>query len=326
MLIFAFLACVSLSHAIDLSSPTQFCQTRSFLPRVEYYISSNFIWFPSSVTSTDILQQAQSSHTELRTTAHPIPGTIIESTISNFLNSPCTLHLKIDVTGYASAQQSLILLNGTLGTTDLMCRLATYKLGRRYEENVHIMLPSQLKASISFPGWINPGWTNPGWINPSWINPSWINPSWIKREAARDSSVRNEHGHIHTRTLPKNESQNSRVPQHHLMRRLPPSSGHQYSKHEILSSKSQFAPPPAGFEYNVECPQSVQPAYSEAEVAEIIGARDGLALMKDCKWCQKVVGEMREICSETKADGVGELASIISDSGWSFGGSTCQEC
>jgi len=292
MRIYIFLACAYISHAVGPSASAQTCQTRTTLPRVEYYISSKFIWFPIAVTSTDILQQAQSSHTELRTSANPIPGTVIKSTISNFLNSPCTLHLKIDVTGYASAQQSLRLLNETLGTTDLMMRLANFKIGRKYEENVHIMLPTRLRASISV-------------------------PNRIKREPSRSFPSR---GHVYSQTLPKTESSG-----HHLMRRLPPSD-YQYSKRDIESSETQYSAPPAGFDYAVECPKSIVQAYNAAEVAAIIAVRDGLALMKDCQWCQRVVGEMRGICSQTKDEDVGELARIINGWGWSFGGSTCQEC
>lgn len=292
MLIYVLLACAYVSHATEPSSATQSCQSRNTLPRVEYYISSKFIWFPIAATSSDILQQAQSSHTELQKTANPIPGTVIKSTISNFLNSPCTLHLKIDVTGYASAQQSLSLLNETLGTTDLMMRLANYKLGRKYEPNVHIMLPTQLRAAISV-------------------------PNRMKRENARSPSGR---GHVYTQTF-KAASSSS----HPLMKRLPPAD-YQESAREVESSESQHTPPPAGFDYAVHCPKSIVQAYSAKEVAEIIGARDGLALMKDCQWCQRVVGEMRGICSQTRDDQVGELASIFNNWGWAFGGSTCQEC
>jgi hypothetical protein len=261
---------------------------------VEYYISSRFIWFPIAVTSSDILRQAQSSHTELKTSANPIPGTVIKSTISNFLNSPCTLHLKIDVTGYASAQQSLTLLNETLGTTDLMMRLANFKLGRKYEPNVHIMLPAKLRAAISV-------------------------PNRMKREMSRASTAR---GHIYSQV--SKDVPGAQAARHHLMRRLPPSN-YQDSEHDF-EGQHKPPPPPAGFDYTVTCPQSIVQAYSAKEVAEIIGVRDGLALMKDCQWCQRVVGEMRGICSQTKDDQLAELARIISGWGWSFGGSTCQEC
>jgi hypothetical protein len=296
MLIYVFLACACISHAINPSSAAQSCQSRNTLPRVEYYISSRFIWFPIAATSSDILQQAQLSHTELQKTANPIPGTVIKSTISNFLNSPCTLHLKIDVTGYASAQQSLTLLNETLGTTDLMMRLANFKLGRKYEPNVHIMLPAKLRAAISV-------------------------PNRMKRESSRSSA----RSHVYSQAISKDEAASPHPPQHHLMRRLPPS-GYEDVEFESQSSASQHTPPPAGFDYAVECPQSLVQAYSAAQVAEIIGARDGLALMKDCQWCQRVVGEMRGICSQSRDEQVGELARIINGWGWSFGGSTCQEC
>ena len=294
MLIYVFLACAYISHAIDPSSSAQSCQSRNTLPRVEYYISSRFIWFPIAVTSSDILRQAQSSHTELQKSANPIPGTVIKSTISNFLNSPCTLHLKIDVTGYASAQQSLSLLNETLGTTDLMMRLANFKLGRKYEPNVHIMLPAKLRAAISV-------------------------PNRMKREMSRSSTAR---GHVYSQV--SKDVSGAKAAQHHLMKRLPPSN-YQDSEHDF-ESQHKPPPPPAGFDYAVECPQSIVQAYSAKEVAEIIGVRDGLALMKDCQWCQRVVGEMRGICSQTKDDQLAELARIISGWGWSFGGSTCQEC
>jgi len=292
MLIYVFFACAYTSHAVDPSVNAQSCQSRNTLPRVEYYISSKFIWFPIAVTSSDILQQAQSSHTELKKTANPIPGTVIKSTISNFLNSPCTLHLKIDVTGYASAQQSLTLLNETLGTTDLMMRLANYKLGRKYEPNVHIMLPAKLRAAISV-------------------------PNRMKREMSRSSTAR---GHIYSQV--SKDAAGTKAAQHHLMKRLPPSD---FQESEV-SFENQHTPPPAGFDYSVECPKSLVQVYSAKEVAEIIGVKDGLALMKDCQWCQRVVGEMSGICSQTKDDQLAELARIISSWGWSFGGSTCQEC
>jgi len=286
MLIYVFLACSFTAHAITPSSSAQSCQARETLPRVEYYISSRFIWFPIAATSSDILQQAQSSHTELQKSANPIPGTVIKSTISNFLNSPCTLHLKIGVTGYASAQQSLTLLNETLGTTDLMMKLANFKLGRKYEPNVHIMLPAKLRAAISV-------------------------PNRLKREASRTSA----RGHIYALA---NKDKTDAYSSHHLMRRLPPSD-YQEAEHTPPA-------PPAGFEYTVECPQSLVQAYSAKEVAEIIGVKDGLALMKDCQWCQRVVGEMKGICAQTRDDQLAELARTINGWGWSFGGSTCQEC
>lgn len=43
---------------------------------------------------------------------------------------------------------ALRLLNYTLGDTDLICRLATHKLGRTYTEVPHTMLSSHLKAQI----------------------------------------------------------------------------------------------------------------------------------------------------------------------------------
>jgi len=292
MLIYVFLACAYVSHAIGPSASAQTCQSRETLPRVEYYISSRFIWFPIAATSSDILQQAQSSHTELQKSANPIPGTVIKSTISNFLNSPCTLHLKIDVTGYASAQQSLTLLNETLGTTDLMMRLANFKLGRKYEPNVHIMLPAKLRASISV-------------------------PNRMKREMSRSSTGR---GHIYSQV--SKDASGAKAKKNPLMKRLPPSD-YQDAEHDF---ESQHTPPPAGFDYAVECPKTIVQAYSAKEVAEIIGVRDGLALMKDCQWCQRVVGEMKGICWQTKDDQLAELARMINGWGWSFGGSTCQEC
>jgi len=135
----------SLQHDLQ-DSP---CQKTISLPTLKYFISSNFIWFPASVTNIDLLKLLQSSHPELQSTATPRVGSKIQSAIVNFLRSPCTLHLTVTVASYASAQQSLRLVNETLGTTDLMCRLATHKTGRIYKDNAHVMLPAKLRATIT---------------------------------------------------------------------------------------------------------------------------------------------------------------------------------
>jgi hypothetical protein len=124
------------------------CSKQSTLPTLQYTISPDFIWLPSDVTAADLAEKLKASNAQFEITTDGKSKGVITSRIQNFLQTPCTMRLVVTVESWASAQQCLGLLNETLSSTDLMCRLATHKLGKTYEDNSHIMLSSRLKADI----------------------------------------------------------------------------------------------------------------------------------------------------------------------------------
>jgi hypothetical protein len=124
------------------------CSKQPTLPTLRYTISPDFIWFPSDATASELAEKLKASNAQFEISTDGVSKGVITSRIQNFLQTSCTLHLTVIVDSWATAQQSLGLLNHTLSSTDLMCRLATHKLGKTYEDNSHIMLSSRLKGDI----------------------------------------------------------------------------------------------------------------------------------------------------------------------------------
>jgi len=268
------------------------CSKQSTLPTLQYTISPDFIWLPSGATAAELVEQFKASNPQLQVTTKGGSRTTIQSRIRNFLNTQCTFHLTVSVDKWASVQQSLGLINQTLGSTDLMCRLATHKLGKTYTENAHIMLSSRLKGSIVAPGskalapqvpGIDPVFPGTSTSTVTNLSPSPTIPkvaNWIERVAQRGS--------------PK-----------------PPANA-------PLTS--------AGFEYSITCPRTAT-ATGKVDQTPLEGLK-GLAIIRDCDWCRKAVTEMQTICGSgaEEIEGIADLASYMKQSGWSYGGGICEKC
>jgi hypothetical protein len=149
------------------------CGNESQLPTLEYTISSTFIWLPSDAGPSEVTEelrwsiisalQAEKQHSPTPSNSSSnsssiyTPPTPIHATLPNFLGTSCTLQLTVVPAPFAYASKSLNLFNETLQDTDLLCRLATHKIGRTYTENPHIMMTSRLKLTIRYPEQQNNG-------------------------------------------------------------------------------------------------------------------------------------------------------------------------
>jgi hypothetical protein len=149
------------------------CEKRGAIPSLDYTISPHFIWLPSDANPSEITQTfrnaiysalqeetrppqdpsstTSSSPSASTPTAYHPPPRPIRATIQNFLETPCTLFLTVTPGPFAHASASLNLFNETLQDTDLLCRLATHKIGRTYTDNPHIMMTSHFRASVHYP-------------------------------------------------------------------------------------------------------------------------------------------------------------------------------
>src|ERR1700712_2327801 len=133
--------------AFSQSPPVTSCGANSTSPNLSYTISPNFIWFPGSIEPTDILTLLRSTNPKLFNPAGTSSSTI-KTQIKDFLSSPCTFTLTVHTSQSASPEQNMRLLNETLGSSDLLCRLATHKTGRVWTEKPHTMLSMRLKAMV----------------------------------------------------------------------------------------------------------------------------------------------------------------------------------
>jgi hypothetical protein len=267
------------------------CSKQSTLPTLQYTISPDFIWLPSGATASEIVEQFRGSNPQLQVNSNGTSKAIIQSRIRNFLNTQCNLHLTVNVEKWATVQQSLGLLNQTLSSTDLMCRLATHKLGKTYTENAHIMLSSRLK----------------GWIVPP-ISKTLTSP------IHESDTVSSE-----TSTLPVYLSPSptsSKV--NHLIRRV--------AQRHFPKSSIEGLAGVAGFEYSITCPRAAT-ATAKAGPTPLEGLK-GLAIIRDCDWCQRALTEMQTICrGEAEGiEGIGDLARFMKQSGWGYGGGVCENC
>lgn len=80
----------------------------------------------------------------------------------------------------------------------------------------------------------------------------------------------------------------------------------------------------AGFEYTVQCPPT---ADVTSDSMPLEGLK-GLAMMKDCEWCSRTLGEMQGMCGldVNMVKGIGHLAGFVKEMGWSYGGGICETC
>ena len=267
------------------------CSKQSTLPTLQYTISPDFIWLPSGATASEIVEEFRGSNPQLQVTGNGTSKAIIQSRIRNFLNTQCTLHLTVNVEKWATVQQSLGLLNQTLSSTDLMCRLATHKLGKTYTENAHIMLSSRLK------GWIVP---------PS--SKTLTSPILEPGTTSHDSSA--------VPVYPSPSSSGSKATR--LIKRVA-------QRHFPKSSVEGLAGV-AGFEYSITCPRTATTT-AKADPTPLEGLK-GLAIIRDCDWCRRALTEMQTICGADAEgmEGIGELASFMKQSGWGYGGGVCEKC
>jgi hypothetical protein len=145
------------------------------------------------------------------------------------------------------------LLNLTIGDTDLICQLATHKLGRTYTDIPHTMLSSHVRVHVG--------------------------------------------AKAPTGAL-------SRIQQ---------------------TRKSEEVAETSGVEYHISCPASAGPTVSGQQAVEVIEGLKGLAQVRDCDWCQKVVGELQGMCKST-GEGGNNLAAFVSEKRWAFGSAACETC
>jgi len=265
------------------------CSKQSTLPTLRYTISPEFIWFPSGITASDLVDQFRSTNAQFQVTGNASEKVVIQSRIRNFLHTPCTLHLTVTADKWASVPQSLGLLNETLSSTDLMCRLATHKLGKTYTEDAHILLSSRLKGLISAP-------------LPSTVSSSATRPS--NTQMASPSA-----GNI-------GASNNTSKPRLSIP----------FGQRPWPKTPATSRPVISGFEYNIACIRSAATVKGNGPTP--LEGLKGLAIIKDCDWCRKAATEIQNVCaSEAESlEGTGDLERFLRQSGWTYGGSTCESC
>ncbi|KAF2672752.1 hypothetical protein BT63DRAFT_450778 [Microthyrium microscopicum] len=134
---------------LPLLTTAQTCLPQSpTTPTLNYTISPQFIWFPSHLSATNLTTIFTSALQSAPPPASMHPYTL---SIPNFLSTPCTTALRIFVgstTPLQSPQFAIELLNHTLSSTDLICRLATHKLGTTLTDAPHTMLSSHVHALV----------------------------------------------------------------------------------------------------------------------------------------------------------------------------------
>jgi hypothetical protein len=141
------LAALQISQAVAKAN-VSCAATTSSQPSLHYTISPKFFWFPIAINAEGVTNILEHSLTEASRTAYTT-GRTAKSTIRKFLNSPCTLHLTVSGSHMQpDSSTAFRLLNYTLGDTDLICRMATYKRGKTYTEVEHTMLSSHIRATI----------------------------------------------------------------------------------------------------------------------------------------------------------------------------------
>jgi hypothetical protein len=278
-------SCVSVTDATAAIG----CSKQSTLPTLRYTISPEFIWFPSGVTASDLVDQFRSTNAQFQITGNGTERTVIQSRIRNFLNTPCTLHLTVTADKWASVPQSLGLINETLSSTDLMCRLALHKLGKTYTDTIHIMLSSRLKGLITTSTPKTLSLPNTRLIDTQAPSPP------ISGAKGSDSTSK--------------------------PRPVEPLAQRPWPK-----TATNARPTVAGFEYNIACPRSAITTKGTGPTP--LEGLKGLVMIRDCEWCQKAVTEIQNVCGSEAESlvGVGDLAHYLGQSGWSYGGSICESC
>jgi hypothetical protein len=137
---------------LTISADTCSTNNRPTQPLLTYTISPNFIWFPGTTNAAAIINTFLRSSPAFTSTS-PSTGdsTPIRTRIPNFLHTPCAVDLTAAAPAGSSVYEALALLNHTLAATDLVCRLATHKLGRTYTEDAHTMLSMRVRAEVRAP-------------------------------------------------------------------------------------------------------------------------------------------------------------------------------
>jgi len=320
------------------------CINNSNIASLQYSVSPNFAWLPSDIEPNDILEQVRKANPTLFHTAHnaaPTPGSsrrpgagpvmppptnsspsgssTIRASIPRFLNSPCTFTLTV-TTGPTTPPQTIMrMLNETLASSDLLCKLALHKTGDVRTEYAHTMLTMHLKGVIT-PKGIPPKVRT---LVERQVSPA--NPS---------TSNRPSHSPVPANGAAPPASQVNAPPQ--LPNDAPAKSPHQtglavavalgpgpgrgpkQAEGAVPRSKGYSVPP--GFEYTVSCPTYLgKPKDGEAAATVIEGLKD-VALVRDCAWCKKAVAELENVCRTSGTETANE------DAGWIFGGAICEGC
>jgi hypothetical protein len=333
-----------LSLAAASANARAMCANSTNMASLQYSVSPNFAWLPSDTDPMDILDQVRKANPTLFHTVHtaapsmgggrrpgspmPPPGgnatpggsSTIRASIPRFLNSPCTFSLTV-TTGPTIPPQSIMrMLNETLASSDLLCKLALHKTGDVRTEYAHTMLTMHLKGVIS-PKGVGPK-HNPverrqvSGSPPAPTNAPHHSSVPANGEAPPASQV-DAPPQLPNDAPAKSPSQSSVV--------VPPGGSYRGSKQtesgpSMPRSKGSMAAAQPGFEYTVNCPPSLgRPKDGEAAATVIEGLKD-VALVRDCAWCKKAIAELQGVCRFSGMDNGPE------DSGWMFGSAVCEGC
>jgi hypothetical protein len=357
------------------------CANTSHLDKIQYTISPNFVWFPSDVTPSDLLSQIKTANPNLFKAPNannngpgpsggkrPLtgnlpslpspfssssPSTTIRATIPRFLNSPCTFTLTVHSSAIAPAEATMQILNETLGSSDLLCRLALHKTGDVRTEYAHTLLSMHLKGTIqpSSKRTLVSSEGADGGISNNYhmmTEEGFTTEEPLEKRAPQQGGGKGS-GTAQTpdarpsQTVPANgsdppPSQDSAPPE--LPNGGPPKSPGRYTSLGDPTSTEQHAnrlaprqakgPRPnaaetPGFEYTITCPASLGKNKDGPDAAAVIEGlkKNELALVRDCEWCKKAVKELQSVCRIPVPAGAVEVAN---PAGWTFGGAVCSGC
>jgi hypothetical protein len=318
------------------------CTNSTNLASLQYSVSPNFAWLPSDTEPNDILDQVRKANPTLFHTVHtstpgigggrrpslplmPPPGnsgsagiSTIRASIPRFLNSPCTFNLAV-TTGPTIPPQSIMrMLNETLASSDLLCKLALHKTGDVRTEYAHTMLTMHLKGVISPKG--------ASGKEHYFVERQVSGTSSTTTDKPRDTSVPANGAAPPASQIDAPPQWPNAAPAKSPAQSgvvIPPAPGSYRGSKQTESGSipraKGFAIQP-GFEYTVSCPPSLgKPKDGEAAATVIEGLKD-VALVRDCAWCKKAVGELQNVCRTYGAD------IALDESGWIFGSAICEGC